>query len=66
METLDSNEKYRFKKFDTVYIRLCLKETNEYMECLDQIHYNDCQELKKIYLNCINYNTDKINKNNFK
>lgn len=61
MESKD-NEKDRFKRFDIIYIRLCSKQTNEYMECLDKRHYNDikCEELKEKYLNCIYYNVNKI------
>jgi len=52
------------------YFRLCITETANYIECLNlqnetqNKNYN-CEELRKKYLSCVNYN-NSLNENKIK
>lgn len=65
MKSLYDNN-YRNKKND-FYFRLCITETANYIECLNlqsepQNKKNNCEELRKKYLSCVNYNNLNENK----
>lgn len=57
------------EKYEKLYVRLCSKQTNDYMNCLNshdkkiQEEVKYCEEIRKKYISCINYNNYNNNQN---
>lgn len=45
-----------FKKYETLYVKICSKQVHDYMTCLENNYdkLNDCEQLRNVYLSCIN------------
>ena len=58
-----ANNKDRFEKYETIYVRLCSNETTNYIRCLNTEYqeWRDCNELRKKYLYLlINYQNHQV------
>jgi hypothetical protein len=60
-----SSRNENLKNYETLYIKICSKQVQDYMTCLDNSYdkLNDCEYVRNIYLSCI-YDNKDINKTN--
>jgi len=58
-----TNKNDTYKKYEILYIRLCSKQTADYVKCLNNDYQDgiDCEELRKKYVSCINSNNNNNN-----